>query len=192
MRYIADMMADLLRFKCIVAALVLGAGLSVPAVAQTDRLDQLFAELSQTDEEGSLRIEQEIITEWGKSGSASIDLLLRRGQDALDDGAPDAAVDHFSALVDHAPDFAEGYFLRATSFYLLDEIGPAMADLEEVLTRNPRHFEAMRGLAVMMEELGRADEALALYDMILEIVPYSVQARDEQARLQQQLDGQAI
>lgn len=192
MRYIADMMADLLRFKCIVAALVLGAGLSVPAVAQTDRLDQLFAELSQTDEEGSLRIEQEIITEWGKSGSASIDLLLRRGQDALNDGAPDAAVDHFSALVDHAPDFAEGYFLRATSFYLLDEIGPAMADLEEVLTRNPRHFEAMRGLAVMMEELGRADEALALYDMILEIVPYSVQARDEQARLQQQLDGQAI
>ncbi|WP_019955650.1 tetratricopeptide repeat protein [Yoonia vestfoldensis] len=186
------MMVHLFRFKCIVAALVLGLGLSLPVVAQTDRLDQLFAELSQTDEEGSLRIEQQIISEWSKSGSASIDLLLRRGQDALDDGAPDAALDHFSALVDHAPEFAEGYYLRATSFYLLDEIGPAMADLEEVLTRNPRHFEAMRGLAVMMEETGRPEGALELYDMILDIVPHSAQARDERARLQQQLEGQAI
>lgn len=192
MRYIAGMMADLLRFKCIVAALALALGFSLPAVAQTDRLDQLFAELSQADEEGSLRIEQQIIAEWGKSGSASIDLLLRRGQDALDDGAPDAALDHFSALVDHAPDFAEGYYLRATSFYLLDEIGPAMADLEEVLTRNPRHFEAMRGLAVMMEETGRPAEALALYGMILEIVPFSAEAQAERLRLQQQLEGQAI
>jgi tetratricopeptide (TPR) repeat protein len=186
------MMADPLRFKCIVAALVLVLGFSLPAVAQTDRLDQLFAELSQTDEDGSLRIEQQIIAEWSKSGSASIDLLLQRGQDALDDGAAEAALDHFSALVDHAPDFAEGYFLRATSFYLLDEIGPAMADLGEALTRNPRHFEAMRGLAVMMEETGRPQAALELYDMILQIVPYSMQAREDRARLHQQLDGQAI
>ncbi|WP_322891339.1 MULTISPECIES: tetratricopeptide repeat protein [unclassified Yoonia] len=192
MRYIAGMVADVFRFKCIVAALVLGFGVSLPVVAQTDRLDQLFAELSQTDEAGSLRIEQQIIAEWGKSGSASIDLLLRRGQDALDDGEPDAALDHFSALVDHAPDFAEGYYLRATSFYLLDEIGPAMADLEEVLTRNPRHFEAMRGLAVMMEETGRPAAALALYGMILEIVPFSAEAQAERLRLQQQLEGQAI
>lgn len=186
------MVADLLCFKYIVAALVLVSGFSLPVVAQTERLDQLFAELSQSDEDGSLRIEQQIIDEWSKSGSASIDLLLRRGQDALDDGAADAALDHFSALVDHAPDFAEGYFLRATSFYLLDEIGPAMADLEEVLTRNPRHFEAMRGLAVMMEETGRPEAALELYDMILQIVPYSVQTREDRARLHQQLDGQAI
>jgi tetratricopeptide (TPR) repeat protein len=192
MRYIADMMSDHFRFKCIVAALALGFGFSMPVVAQTERLDQLFAELSQTDEEGSLQIEQQIIAEWEKSGSPSIDLLLRRGQEALDEGAPDAALDHFSALVDHAPDFAEGYYLRATAFYLLDEIGPAMADLEEVLIRNPRHFEAMRGLALMMEENGRPAEALELYDMILDIVPYSTQALDERERLYQQLEGQAI
>jgi tetratricopeptide (TPR) repeat protein len=186
------MMADRLGFKCIVAALVLGLGVSQPLVAQTERLDQLFAELSQSDEAGSLRIEQQIIAEWAKSGSAAMDLLLRRGQDALDAGAPEAALDHFSALVDHAPDFAEGYYQRATAFYLLDEIGPAMADLEEVLTRNPRHFEAMRGLAVMMEETGRPEAALELYDMILQIVPYSAQTRDDRARLHQQLGGQAI
>ena len=52
------MMADRLGFKCIVAAVVLAFGVSLPVVAQTDRLDQLFAELSQSDEDGSFRIEQ--------------------------------------------------------------------------------------------------------------------------------------
>ncbi len=192
MRYITDMMSEQFRFKCIVTALVLTLGFSQPLVAQTERLDQLFEELLQADEQTSTGIERQIIAEWGKSGSPSIDLLMRRGKDALDDGAPDAALDHFSALVDHAPDYAEGYYHRATSFYLLDEIGPAIADLGEVLSRNPRHFEAMRGLAVIMEELDRPAEALDLYRMILDIVPQSPQARAEIARLHQQLEGLAI
>ncbi|MFN3661254.1 tetratricopeptide repeat protein [Yoonia sp.] len=185
-------MSDLFRFKCIVAALVLGFGFSTPVVAQTERLDQLFAELSQADEEEAHRIENQIVSEWGKSGSPAIDLLMRRGQDALDAGAPEAALDHFSALVDHAPDFAEGYFHRATAYYLLEEFGPAIADLGEVLARNPRHFEAMRGLAIMMEDMKRPAEALDLYRMILDIMPRSAAARAEADRLQQQLEGMAI
>jgi tetratricopeptide (TPR) repeat protein len=192
MRYTNGMMAEMFRFKCIVTALVLTVGFCPPVIAQTAVLDQLFAELQSADEGSSERIERQIIAEWAKSGSAAMDLLLRRGQDALDDGTPEAAVDHFSALVDHAPEFAEGYFLRATSYYLLDQFGPAMADLAEVLTRNPRHFEAMRGLAIMMEETGRPERALDLYLMVLEIVPQSVQAKDEVNRLHQQLEGQAI
>ena len=192
MRYITDMMVQQFRFKCIVTALVLGWAFCGPVVAQTDRLDQLFADLAEADAPSSQAIERQIIAEWGKSGSASIDLLMRRGEDALDDGVPDAALDHFSALVDHAPDFAEGYFQRATAYYLLDEIGPAIADLQEVLARNPRHFEAMRGLAVIMEELDRPAAALDLYRMILDIVPHSAQALAEADRLQQQLEGLAI
>lgn len=192
MRYITDMMVEHFRFKCIVTALVLGFSFTTPVVAQTERLDQLFAELLQADENDSYRIERQIISEWGKSGSPAIDLLMRRGQDALEDGVPEAALDHFSALVDHAPDFAEGYFQRATAYYLLDEFGPAMADLAEVLARNPRHFEAMRGLAIMMEETDRPAQALDLYRMMLDITPQSMQAREDADRLQQQLEGQAI
>lgn len=192
MRYITNMMVQDFRFKCIVAAIALQLGFSAPLVAQTERLDELFAELSQADEQTSSGIENQIIAEWGKSGSATIDLLLRRGSDALDDGAPDAALDHFSALVDHAPDFAEGYFQRATAYYLLDEVGPAMADLEEVLARNPRHFEAMRGLSAIMEELDRPAAALDLQRMIIDIVPQSAQAKADIDRLEQQLEGLAI
>ena len=192
MRYTCNMNTHSLRFKRIVTALCLSVWLGLPVMAQTDRLDQLFAELSQADEDSARGIERQIISEWGKSGSPAIDLLMRRGNDALEDGAPDAALDHFSALVDHAPDFAEGYFQRATAYYLLDEIGPAMADLEDVLARNPRHFEAMRGLAAIMEELDRPAAALDLQRMILEITPHSMQAKADFDRLQQQLTGLAI
>ena len=181
-----------LRFKCIVTALSLSVGFSAPAVAQETILDRLYQELAEADAESYVRVEQQIITEWGKSGSPAMDLLLRRGNDALDDGAPDIAVEHFSALVDHAPDFAEGYYARASSYYLLGLTGPALEDIRQALALNPRHFEAMRGLATILEELQRPQDAIELYQMILKINPQSADVQQSKARLQLQLEGQAL
>lgn len=180
------------RFKCIVTAILLTVGFSIPAGAQETPLDDLYQELAEADEATYARVEQRIIAQWEKSGSAAMDLLLRRGKDALDDGAPEVAVEHFTALVDHAPDFAEGYYGRASSYYLLGLTGPALDDIRQVLALNPRHFEAMRGLAVIMEELQRPEDALDLYRMILEMNPNSAAASDAVERLQLQFEGQAL
>jgi tetratricopeptide (TPR) repeat protein len=161
-------------------------------MAQETTLDQLYQELAEADAEDAARIEQQIIVEWGKSGSAAMDLLMRRGRDALDDGAPEVAVEHFSALVDHAPEFAEGYYGRASSYYLLGLTGPALDDIQQALVLNPRHFAAMQGLALIMEELDRPRDALELYDMILAINPQSTVVNEAKARLQLQLEGQAL
>jgi len=180
------------RIKCIVTALLLMVGFSLPLMAQESGIDELFQELAEADAATYSRIEQQIISEWSKSGSAAMDLLMRRGRDALDEGAPDAAVEHFSALVDHAPDFAEGYYGRASSYYLLGLIGPALDDIRQALILNPRHFEAMRGLALIMEELGRPADAMTLYEMVLAINPQSTEVNASKARLQLQLEGQAL
>ena len=180
------------RFKCIVTALLLSVGFSLPAAAQETPLDDLYQELAEADEATYARVEQRIIAQWEKSGSAAMDLLLRRGKDALDEGQPDVAVEHFTALVDHAPEFAEGYYGRASSYYLLGLTGPALEDIRRVLTLNPRHFEAMRGLATIMEELQRPSDALELYEMILEMNPNSSDAQASVARLQLQFEGLAL
>lgn len=179
-------------FKCIVTALFLVVGFSLPSAAQENALDQLYQELQEADPATSSRVERQIITEWEKSGSAAMDLLLRRGKDALEDGEPDVAVEHFSALVDHAPDFAEGYYGRASSYYLMGMTGPALDDIRQVLALNPRHFAAMGGLALIMEELGRNDDALALYRMILEINPNASDAQMATDRLELELEGQSL
>ena len=180
------------RFKCIVTALFLSVGFSLPLHAQETALDQLYQELAEADETTYARVEQRIVAQWEKSGSAAMDLLLRRGKDALEDGEPGVAVEHFTALVDHAPDFAEGYYGRASSYYLLGLTGPALDDIRRALVINPRHFEAMRGLAIIMEELQRPDDALELYEMVLEINPNSADTLGAVARLQLQLEGQAL
>ncbi|WP_342585896.1 tetratricopeptide repeat protein [Loktanella sp. S4079] len=167
-------------------------GISLPAFAQETTLDELFQELLEADEDTYARIENQLIGELDKSGSPAMDVLLRRGQDALRDGQPEAAAEHFSALVDHAPDFAGGYYGRATAYYLLGLTGPALDDVQQVLRIEPRHFQAIDGLAVIMEELSRPEDALELYQMILEIHPQSVETKASVERLQLHLEGQAL
>ena len=89
-----------------------------------------------------------------------MDLLLRRGNEALEAEDYAAALEHFSALTDHAPDFAEGWNGRATAFYLMDEYSLAIADVERVLALEPRHFGALSGLAFMLEAMGEPELAL--------------------------------
>jgi tetratricopeptide (TPR) repeat protein len=161
-------------------------------LAQETTLDELYQELREADEATQPRVEQRIIAQWGKSGSAAMDLLLRRGNDALEEGQPEVAVEHFTALVDHAPEFAEGYYGRASSYYLMGLTGPALNDIRRALVLNPRHFEAMRGLAAIMEELNRPQDALELYNMILEINPQSAEVLEAVDRLKLQVEGQAL
>lgn len=190
LRYINSMGTQTDSFKCIVTALVLTVGYSLPAVGAT--LDELFDDLAAAEDGSGARIERQIIGIWEKSGSSSFDLLLRRGKDALDAGAPDVALDHFSALVDHAPDFAAGYNGRATAYFLLGMTGPALDDLRQTLVLNPRHFGAMRGVGVILEDLGRPKDALDVYRAIWALNPGSIDIQEAADRLELELEGQAL
>lgn len=177
-------------FNFAVTAFALIVGFSTPVWGAS--LDELFDELSTADAQTQPRIEGQIVTEWERSGSPAMDLLLKRGKDALEDGAPEIAIDHFSALVDHAPDFAEGYNGRATSYYMLGLVGPALDDLRQVLVLEPRHFGAMRGLGVIFEDLGKPEQALEAYRAVLDLNPASGDVLDAVVRLEKQLEGLAL
>lgn len=177
-------------FKYTVTALVMIVAFSGQVAAAT--LDELFDELAQSDAQGAVRVENQIIAEWEKSGSPSLDLLMRRGKDALAQGDPEAALQHFSALVDHDPTFAEGYNGRAAAYYALGLIGPALDDLRQVLVLNPRHFTAMRGVGVILEAMARPKEALEVYRVVLALNPQSEGVNEAVERLVLELEGQAI
>jgi tetratricopeptide (TPR) repeat protein len=139
------------------------AAAAMPEATPADReakLDELFAELKQPGREDWERIETEITRIWSQSGSPAMDLLFARGNQALESEDFPAAVEHFSALIDHAPDFAEGWNGRATAFYLMGEYGLSINDVEHVLALNPRHFGALAGLAYMLESMGEPELAL--------------------------------
>lgn len=173
----------------IVAASGLMLALSGAAGAEGDRLSGLLEQLREPDLPNWAVIEEEIRLEWSKSGSPAMDLLLQRGRAALEEQDYQTAVEHFTALTDHAPGFAEGFNARATAYFHLGLYGPALADLQQVLALNPQHFGALFGLGAIMEEIGNEDLALRAYEAARDIHPHEPDLQDAIERLDTQVRG---
>lgn len=155
-------------------------------------MDALFAQLAAPEGEGWRLAEADILREWSKSGSAAMDLLLKRGEEALDQGEVDLALGHLTALTDHAPGFAAGWQALAAAHAASGAFGPAGADLARTLALEPRHFAALTQLGAMLEEMGDPARALAAYRESLKIHPHQQEAIDGVARLERQQDGTEI
>lgn len=176
----------------LVLALWPAGGAAQPPEGQRSEIDNLMAELARPDQERWQRIERQILREWSRSGSAVVDLLFQRGQLALRTGDTDGAIAHFSAVIDHAPEFAEGWNARATAYFMANRIGLSMADIEQVLIRNPRHFGALAGLGTILEQLDRPEQAREAYAASHALNPHRASVRDALARLERQLAGRAL
>ena len=191
MRYVYVMRSRVRLHNHIVAAL-LPILLAFPAGAEPSRLDGLFERLRAANDADARQIEREIWIEWSKSGSPAMDLLLQRGRDALEAGDTNAAIAHLTALVDHDPDFAEGWNARATAYYNAGLLGPSIHDIGRTLELNPRHFGALSGLAMIFEELKRPEKALEVYRKVLEIDPHAEGVPDAITRLTAEIQGQDL
>jgi len=179
----------------VVAAILLAAGLVVlppAAAAQTEELDPLFETLASPDLEDWQSVEDEIIRHWSRSGSSAMDLLLQRGTEAMEAGDFDTALEHLTALTDHAPDFAEGWNTRATVLFQKERYGLAIEDIKRTLALNPRHFGALSGLGIIMEELGEDEIALGAFRAAVSIHPHRPNLNEALKRLERKVLGRTL
>jgi tetratricopeptide (TPR) repeat protein len=153
---------------------------------------ELFDKLRDAEPAEAKRIEGEMSRIWSRSGSASMDLLLKRGREAMEAGDNRLAIEHLTALTDHAPDFAEGFHTRARAYFRSDLYGPALADLERTLALNPQHYEAIFGFAVMVQEFGDLRRAAELYRRVLAIHPNHENAQTALSRLKRDGIGREL
>ena len=119
----------------------------------------------------------------------AMDLLLKRGEDALDGGDAQAAIEHLTALTDHAPDFAEGWNARATAYFLAGQYGPSLSDIARTLALEPRHWGALAGLGAILDEMGNPEGALAAFRRSYALHPHQQDVKDAIDRLERQLAG---
>jgi len=73
--------------------------------------------------------------------------------------------------VKRKPDFAEGWNKRATLYFLAGELRKSLADCDEVMKRNPYHFGALSGYALIYIRLEYYDRALEYSRRALEVNP---------------------
>jgi tetratricopeptide (TPR) repeat protein len=156
------------------------------------RLDALFASLAQPGNPGWKNIQDEIWALWSQSGSASMDLLLLRASRAMEAQQYELALRFLNDLVRLDPDFAEGWNKRATVYFLLDDYGRSVADIEHTLALEPRHFGALSGLGMIMERLGNKEGAMQAYREVLAIHPNMPGAVEGVKRLSADVDGRAL
>ncbi len=181
--------------KGTVAAFALLVMYSTTGIAQqADLRDEaeLLRQLSEASPEQAAGLDRQLQSLWSQSGSASADLLLERGREALDEGNVEAALDHLTALTDHAPDFAEGWHVRASVFFGLERFGMAAADLEHALALNPNNYEAIYGLGLIFEVLGQPEQAYDAYSRALAIHPHHEEVTNAVNRLKPQIAGKAL
>lgn len=175
----------------VVTALLLTVGNSLPVAAQSSLDDKLQA-LRDAHPEEATRLTREIEREWSQSGSTALDMLLRRGRDALENENPDIAIEHLTALIDHAPEFAEGWHARATAFYMKDLYGPALSDLEKALALNPNNYNAIFGLGIMFQEFGDNIRAEQAFQQVLDLHPNHENATKALEQLKSQGIGRTL
>lgn len=163
----------------------------LPALA-AEPLDRLYGELADPANADWQRTQADILREWSKSGSPAMDLLLRRGKDAIAAGDLPAAIEHLTALTDHAPDFAEGWNARATAYFLAGQIGPSVSDIGRTLALNDHHFGALNGLGMILDELGEEEAAKRAYRASLAIHPHQDTIHQALERLEKKTTGTAL
>ena len=187
---------NLKRIVAAIAAIVMFS-LPLPAILAAQEADitdetALLEALAQAEPTEAKRLERQLLALWGKSGSAAMDLLLKRGRDALKESDTRAAIEHLTALTDHAPDFAEGWYARATAYFEAGLYGPALSDLEHALHLNPNNYNAIIGLAAMFETFGDPERAYEAYQRAQAIHPNNEEVGKALERLAPEVEGQTL
>ncbi len=175
--------------------LLLLACLSAPAFAdQSDpRLNALFRELHRTeDPDKAAFLEAGIWHVWYWHADPAVRDLMSEGVKALTAERYPEAIGLFSRLVEKAPDYAEAWNRRATTYYLMGRYQAALADIKQVLELEPRHFGALSGRGLCLRDLGRPAEAVQAFRQALAIDPHLEEVQLEIIRLEAQMENDRI
>lgn len=154
-----------------------------------DMLDRLSKAASEAEAKS---LEEKIVAAWNRSGSDTVDYLSRRAAVAVKEKNFGLALQYLDTIVELEPDHAEGWNLRATVYYLIDEYELSLADISRVLALQPRHFGALSGLGMIFRELDQPDKALEAFRKVLAIHPYFGNARESIEKLEPEVEGRDI
>ena len=160
---------------------------------RTRGLDFLFGALKAAPDEASAKhVEARIWALWTQTSSDTTLLLMTRAKTALEKQQPDVALKLLDKVVRLRPDYVEGWNRRATLYFLRNDYAKSLADIREVLTREPRHFGALAGLGMIMQELGDDKRALDAFRKALQINPHLEKLPDMVKSLTEKVEGRPI
>lgn len=160
---------------------------------KTRGLDFLFGALKVAPDETSAKhVEARIWAQWLQTPSDTAALLMMRAKAAMDAHQTDAALKLLDALIKLRPDYIEAWNRRATLYYLRNDYAHSLQDIEQVLIREPRHFGALAGLGMIMQDLGDDKRALDAFRKALAVNPHMDKVPELVKTLSEKVEGRDI
>jgi tetratricopeptide (TPR) repeat protein len=163
-----------------------------PKTPAEERAD-LYARLAASkDADETSGIITRLLHLYSESGSDTADLLLRRARQAIGVESYSDALRILDATIAFLPDWAEGWNARATARYLDDDYNGSMADIAQTLKREPKHIGALMGMGMILEAREKREDALKVYERVLEIAPHWRNAQEAADKLKAALAGSEL
>jgi tetratricopeptide (TPR) repeat protein len=166
---------------------------SIPKGERNRNIDFLFGALKAAPDDVSAKaVEDRIWAVWTGAGNETTNLLMSRAKKAADDKDYDLAVRMLSSIIEIKPDFTEAWNRRATVYFLKKDYANSMADIGMVLAREPRHFGALSGLGLIMQDIGDDKHALDAYRKALEVYPRLKGMEEKVKTLAEKVEGRDL
>ena len=160
---------------------------------RTRGLDFLFGALKAAPDEASAKhVEARIWALWMQTPSDTAALLMARSKAAIDAKQMDVALKLLDAVVKLRPEYVEAWNRRATLYYLQNDYTHSLEDIEQVLSREPRHFGALAGLGMIMQDLGDDRRALDAFRKALAVNPHLEKVPELVKSLTEKVEGRDI
>ena len=160
---------------------------------RTRGLDFLFGALKAAPDEASAKhVEARIWALWMQTPSDTAALLMVRAKAAMDAKQIDVALKLLDAVVKLRPEYVEAWNRRATLYYLQNDYTRSLEDIEQVLSREPRHFGALAGLGMIMQDLGDDKRALDAFRKALAVNPHLDKVPELVKTLSERVEGRDI
>jgi len=163
------------------------------AVERAKMLDNFYALLATAEDERTAeQTANAIIRLWAVSGSDTVTVLMARALKSVQEKNNALALRLLDAVVDQAPDYAEGWSQRAHLLFLDNQVQRAVGDLRRALALDPNHFRALNALGHILREVGQKKGALMAYRKLLEVHPFAEGAQKAVDELEREVGGQGI
>jgi tetratricopeptide (TPR) repeat protein len=179
--------------RILLAVMLAGFASLSTADQNAENLDKLFDELAAAEYPITAhQLESEIWRTWLDYDDSEVEEELRAGMRDMSAGDLEKSIEHFSRVIEMAPDFAEGWNKRATAYYYNGEPAKSMRDIQKTLSLEPRHFGAIAGMGMIFLQQGDERSALEAFEQVLKIHPMAPDAHAQAERLRKKLEGSGI
>lgn len=156
-------------------------------------LDFLFGALKAAPDAASAKhVEARIWALWMQTPSDTAALLMTRAKAAMDAQKADVALKLLDSVIKLRPDYTEAWNRRATLYYLKNDYTHSLEDIRQVLIREPRHFGALAGLGMIMQEIGDEKRALEAFRKALAVNPHLEKVPELVKTLTEKVEGRDI